>query len=210
VRVVPLGIPHRVASPPDEGAPPPVPLPDGTTRYVLAVGTIEPRKDLPGLVRAFDRVAGDHPDVALVLAGSSGWGGDALAGAVDGARWRSRIVRPGYLDDADLATVLAGAAVLAYPSVYEGFGFPPLEAMRAGVPVVTTMAGSIPEVVGDGAVLTPVGDTDALAAALASLLDDPTARRELITRGRARAAVFTWTACADGLASLYADAAVAR
>ncbi|MGH9016317.1 MAG: glycosyltransferase family 4 protein, partial [Acidimicrobiales bacterium] len=187
VRVVPLGIPSHDEPGHDEpgqhetgpDTPPPsaIALPDGVERYVLAVGTLEPRKDLAGLVRAFEAMAGDRPDVALVLAGSAGWGTDALSEAVAASKWRRRIVATGYLDDAVLRTVLAGAAVLAYPSVYEGFGFPPLEAMRAGVPVVCSTAGSIPEVVGDGALLAPVGDTEALAGALASVLDDGDVRR---------------------------------
>jgi glycosyltransferase involved in cell wall biosynthesis len=185
-------------------------LPTGTSRYILAVGTVEPRKDLPGLVRAFDHLAADHRDVALVLAGSSGWGADALESAVTASPWRDRIVRLGYVDDDVLQGVLAGATVLAYPSVYEGFGFPPLEAMAAGVPVVATAAGSIPEVVGDGALLVPPGDTDALAAALVTVLDDDAARDALVRRGRCRSAVFTWESCGDGLANLYADAARSR
>ena len=126
-------------------------LPQGTDRYVLAIGTAEPRKDLPGLVRAFDSMASRMHDVALVLAGPPGWGSAALEEAVSRSPFASRIVVTGYVDDLD--RLLSGAAVLAYPSLYEGFGLPTLEAMAAGVPVVTTTAGALPEVVGDAAVL---------------------------------------------------------
>ncbi len=94
--------------------------------------------------------------------------------------------------------------------MYEGFGFPPLEAMDCGVPVVATAAGAVPEIVGEAAVLVPPRDTDALAGALASVLDDAELRRALVEKGRCRAARFTWQACGAGLAELYRDAAGAR
>jgi glycosyltransferase involved in cell wall biosynthesis len=197
--------------PPRGGAgPAPTPLPPGTARYVLAVGTIEPRKDYPGLVHAFDLVAEARPDVALVVAGVDGWGAAAFHQAVEASPHRDRIVALGYVPDAALGRWLRGAALLAYPSVYEGFGFPPLEAMAAGVAVVASAAGAVPEIVGDGAVVVAPGDIDALAAALGSVLDDADARAALVDKGRCRAARFTWEACGAGLVALYADAAGAR
>jgi glycosyltransferase involved in cell wall biosynthesis len=174
----------------------------------LAVGTIEPRKDYPTLVSAFGPVATDHPDVALVIVGGDGWGAGAFAAAVEASPARSRIVRPGYLDDQDLATTLGGASVLAYPSRYEGFGFPPLQAMAAGVPVVTTAVGAIPEVVGDGALLVDPSDPAALAAALSEVLAGGAEVDGLVARGARRSAEFSWEACARGLADLYEEAHV--
>jgi glycosyltransferase involved in cell wall biosynthesis len=203
VRAVHSGVPSL--PPPDPGAADRY-RPAGTARYVLAVGTAEPRKDFPGLVRAFDDVAADRPDLALVLAGPDGWGTDAVDDAVGAAAARARIVRTGWVDDRTLAGLLHAATVLAYPSVYEGFGFPPLQAMVAGVPVVATRAGALPEVLGDAAALVDVGDRAGLAAALADVLDSPGRRDDLVARGRARAVGFTWTACADGLQALYRDA----
>ena len=106
--------------------------------------------------------------------------------------------------------LLARASVLAYPSLYEGFGFPPLQAMRAGVPVVATRAGSLPEVLGDGALLVEPGDHEALAAALGTCLRDEEERRRLIGAGTAWSARYSWERCGEELESLYRDAANAR
>jgi alpha-1,3-rhamnosyl/mannosyltransferase len=107
----------------------------------------------------------------------------------------------GWVDD--VPSLLAGAAVFAYPSRYEGFGLPPLEAMALGVPVVATATGAIPEVVKDAALLVEPGDPDALAQAIDTVLHDDDTRRRLIDRGRARAAGFTWTATGSALAAAY-------
>lgn len=205
--------PERVVTVPL--APSPVPDADpargrqlaGAERYVVALGTVEPRKDLPGLVAAFDAVADAVDDVRLVVAGPDGWGTAALHDALDASGHRDRIVRLGWVDGADRAALLRGAAVLAYPSLYEGFGLPPLEAMSVGTPVVATAVGSLPEVCGDGAELVPAGDLDALAGALVRTLDDDGWRARLVARGRANVARFSWEATARGLVALYRRAA---
>ncbi len=202
VRAIHPGVPALA----EGGTSPPLPV----ERYILAVGTVEPRKDYPGLVAAFDRLAGARPDVGLVVAGAEAWGAEPFHAAVAASPHRDRIIRPGYLAGPDLAALIRGAAVLAYPSRYEGFGFPPLQAMAVGVPVVATAVGSIPEVVGDAAATVPVGDPDALADALAGVLDDRDRAAAQVAAGRARAAIFSWESLAEGMLSLYEDAAQAR
>jgi glycosyltransferase involved in cell wall biosynthesis len=182
----------------------------GCERYVLTLGTVEPRKDHPLLVRAWDRVADAHPDVGLVIAGPDGWGAAALGSAIAAARHGERIGRAGYVEGPLRHGLLAGAAAFAFPSVYEGFGLPPLEAMDAGVPVVATAAGAVPEVCGDAALIVPVGDEAALADALAAVLDGGGCAATLVARGRARAAQYTWARCAHGLVALYQDALSSR
>jgi glycosyltransferase involved in cell wall biosynthesis len=178
----------------------------GAERYVLALGTIEPRKNLPTLVAAFDVAAASLPDLRLVVAGPDGWGRDAYDAAVGRMAHRDRVVRLGWVEDPDRAALLSGAWAFAYPSLYEGFGFPPLEAMAVGVPVVASTAGALQEVLDGAAHLVDPTDVDGLAAALVDL-DDDTARAALVERGRARVGAFSWDACAEGLCALYSRAA---
>jgi glycosyltransferase involved in cell wall biosynthesis len=170
--------------------------------YLLGLGTVEPRKDLPTLVRAFASLAGELPH-RLVLAGLAGWGAGELAAAVAASGVAERVLLAGYVPEADKAALLTGAEVFAYPSRYEGFGLPVLEAMACGTPAVTTTGGSLPEVGGDAAVLVEPGDAGALAAAIAKLAADPAARQDAAARGLRRAATFTWRRCADLTAAAY-------
>ena len=168
--------------------------------FVLAVGTLERRKNLPGArrrVRRRGRRATTWPSCSPVRHGD-----DRPPSTRRSPRCRRR--RPagaahGPVDDATKAWLLHHAAVLAYPSLDEGFGFPLLEAKQRRVPVVATRAGSIPEVAGDGAGSSPVGDGDALAAALARVVTDDDRRAELVAAGHANVARFSWAATADAL-----------
>ncbi len=171
--------------------------------YVLAIGTIEPRKDYPTLVAAFAAVCRHHPDLRLVIVGEDGWGVDAFRSAVEANGVGNAIIRLGYVDESTKADLLAGAAVFAYPSLYEGFGLPPLEAASVGIPVVATAAGSIPEVMGEGALLVEVGDVDALASALVTALTDEGERGRLIAAGAARANCYRWDDAVEQLVLLY-------
>jgi glycosyltransferase involved in cell wall biosynthesis len=180
----------------------------GCDRYVLAVGTVEPRKDLPSLVAAFDALAAEDPDLGLVIAGPDGWGTDELALALDRAAHRGRIHRLGWVDEQQRADLLVGAVALAFASRYEGFGLPIVEAFAVGTPVVATAAGAIPEVAGDAAVLVSPRDAAALADGLRQVTNaSADERRHLAERGRDRAAAFTWDRTIDGLAALWHRAA---
>jgi glycosyltransferase involved in cell wall biosynthesis len=179
----------------------------GGQRYVLALGTVDPRKDLPSLVRAFTEIGATDPDLRLVIAGADGLGSGALDDAIAASSLARRIVRLGQIDDHKRLALLRGAAVVAYPSVYEGFGLVPLEAMAVGTPVVTTAAGAVPEVVGDAALVVPVGDSGALAHALRQVLDDEALAQDLADAGEARVLAFPWSATVAGLVALYRRAA---
>jgi glycosyltransferase involved in cell wall biosynthesis len=205
VRAVQCGVPPELLAA-TQPAEPSEPAEPADRPYVLALAKTEPRKDLPGLVRAFDALAGTHPDHRLVIAGPVGWAEQALATAIDRARYRDRIRRLGWVDRAERATLLRHAAAFAYPSVYEGFGFPPLEAMAAGVPVVAARATSLPEVYGDAAHYCDPRDVASIASALSEVAGDEELRRRLVQRGRYRAAEFSWTSTAQQTLGVYREA----
>jgi alpha-1,3-rhamnosyl/mannosyltransferase len=175
----------------------------GAPRYVVALGTVEPRKNLPVLVRAFDEVAARDPELRLVVAGADGWGAEEFRAAWTAARHAGRVVRLGYVSDTDRRDLLAGARVLAYPSIYEGFGLSPLEAMGAGVPVVAARAGALPETLGDAAVLVDPDDVEALADALDRVVHDDDLRRDLVAEGCRRVDRYGWPQIAPRFVELY-------
>ena len=175
--------------------------------YILAMGNTKAHKDLPVLFAAFGEIAPTHPELQVLLVGPEpqGYLAQSLpAGLCD------RVSFTGAVDDDRLRALYSGASVFAFPSRYEGFGLPPLEAMSLGAPVVAAEASSVPEVVGDAALLFPPGDAPALAAALTRLLDDKSLRDELLGRGFARAAGFSWAQTARQTADVYRAAASRR
>lgn len=180
-------------------------------RYIAAAGTLEPRKNLHRLVAAYCSLpAGLQETIGLVLIGPYGWKMEDLRDQLGASRPSGRVAWTGYVPDADLRAILAGADLFAYPSLLEGFGIPILEAMLAGVPVVTSNVSSMPEVAGDAALLIDPADTAALAAALERALTDEGLHRRLIEAGRSRAQKFSFSATAEAYLSLYRQAAGIR
>ena len=172
--------------------------------YLLFLGTIEPRKNVG---RLLDAVLAAGPDVGpVVLAGGLGWGNDALRPRIAELTRQGRVRSLGYVQETLRIGLLGGARALVYPSLYEGFGLPPLEAMACGTPVVTSDVASLPEVVGDAALLVDPLHTDELASAIERLWHDEALRADLRARGLARARQFTWEATARLTLDVYARA----
>jgi len=167
--------------------------------YVVAVGTLEPRKNLQSLLDAFARLLADDPEAPdLVLVGPQGWGAALDLGRLPAGR----VHLTGFLGDADLQQVVSGSRGLAFPSLYEGFGLPPLEALACGRPVVVSDLPVMHEVLGEHASYVPVGDVDALAAAIQALpREEPAAAADARRR---HAAGFTWERCAERTRAAYA------
>ena len=180
--------------------------------YFLSVCTLDQRKNVEAAVKAF-RLTADADrgtEMTLVLVGTRGQDNPALDRLLTGgdtAAGRGRVVVTGYVPDADLSPLYTGAVAFVYPSLYEGFGLPPLEAMSCGTPAITSDVSSLPEVVGDAGLMVPPHDVDALAAAMGSVLRDPGRRAELGRRALARAATFSWDRCVSRLADAYREAA---
>ena len=175
-------------------------------RYILSVATIEPRKNLHGLVRAFMRLpAGLRTAHPLVLCGATGWRESVLEQSLNALVREGSVRRLGYIPEADLPGLYAGAAAFAFPSFYEGFGLPPLEAMASGTPVLASATGSILEVVGNAGLLVDPHDDVALAEGLERILTDHPLREACIGAGLERARRFTWTSCVDRTLSLYRE-----
>ncbi|AKL74220.1 glycosyltransferase [Actinobacteria bacterium IMCC26256] len=174
--------------------------------YLAFVGTIEPRKDIPSLVKAFAEIADERPSLQLVIAGADGWGVTEVRDCVASSGYTTRILRPGYLPAEVLAPFLRRASVVAYPSLEEGFGLPALEALACGAPVVTTSGTAMAEVCGEAALLTPPAAPSELAAAIAGLIDDESAADHLRVAGPARASTFTWDRATTNHILAYRDA----
>jgi glycosyltransferase involved in cell wall biosynthesis len=175
--------------------------------FILYVGTIEPRKNLPTLVRAFEETyTNTELRPQLVIAGNKGWLTEELFAHVAQSSVKDRILMTGYLGDDDLRALYSTCSVMSYPALYEGAGLPPLEAMACGAAVITTSAAAIAEMVGAGARLIAPKDHVALAKNIVELLNDPSARQSLSALGLKRAAEFTWELTALATHDIYLDA----
>lgn len=174
--------------------PPPQPLPGLPSRYILFVSTVEPRKNLGVLLDAYARLRkGGHYDGSLVVAGKVGWKSESIA---------SRLREPGvvhldYVPAAHLETLYSRAELFVFPSIYEGFGFPLLEAMALGTPVIAANSSSLPEIGGDAALYFPPADVSALTTAIERVTSDAALRNEMIAKGKTQAAKFRWEEAAE-------------
>ncbi|HVT40174.1 MAG TPA: glycosyltransferase family 1 protein [Gemmatimonadaceae bacterium] len=175
--------------------------------YLLSLCTLEPRKNLRHLLACFHRLIRQEqlPDVRFALVGATGWKSDALYALLqENPDLRSRVVLTGYVPDADLAALYSGARAFVYPSLYEGFGLPVLEAMQCGAPVITSDTSSLPEVVGDAGLCVSPTDADALSEALLRLVTDDVLGANLAQRGLARSRLFSWDGTAAATVRAYA------
>lgn len=211
VTVVPLGVDPALAPPePAEiaalrswlGLP-------AEARFFLHVGTRQPRKNLPRLLEAFAAVAGRRPELRLVLAGGAGRGAEELDGRVAALGLEGRVLMPGYVPRERMAGLYGGALALVFPSLYEGFGLPAVEAMACGTPTALATGSSLPEVGGDAALYFRPEEVPAIAGVLARLAEDEGLRARLSARGRERAARFSWDRSAQGVRRVLERVAIA-
>ncbi len=172
--------------------------------FVLAVGTLEPRKNHAGLIKAFAQVYKRKEGPAqLVIAGGKGWLYDETERLVEDLKLQEHVRFLGRVTDLELITLYSMADVFAFPSLFEGFGIPPLEAMACGAPVITSNTSALPEIVGDAALLVNPHDSDDIAQAIIRVLNDDTLRDDLRTRGYRRAKQYTWKAAAQKMLHIY-------
>ncbi len=199
ITVIPNGSHHRTVVTPDGPAP--------GAPYALMLGTLEPRKNLPLALDAVKILRQRGIDLRLVLAGGRSNLIDLPAMLAERGLGAPEVVCTGYIDDNRVASLLGGARMLVFPSLYEGFGMPLLEAMQAGVPVVAARAGATPETMGAAGLLAEPGDAEGFADAMAQLVFDDELRTTLIKAGRARAAEFTWERAAAACLRIYRQVA---
>lgn len=162
-------------------------------KYFLYLGTLHPRKNLSRLIAA---LASLPADTMLVLAGKEGWHCKRLFAQIEQLDLRERVLFTGYVREEEKAALLRGALALVFPSLYEGFGLPVLEAQACGCPVITSTTSSLPEVAGDAAILVNPTDTEAIVSAMLGLLEEPALRHSLIAKGLENVRRFSWTNCA--------------
>jgi glycosyltransferase involved in cell wall biosynthesis len=176
--------------------------------FLLAVGSLQPRKNMVRLIRAYAKLRSEREDFRpqLVIVGRKLWLASEIFDEVKRQRWADDVILTGYVADEDLPALYRAARAFVYPSLFEGFGLPPLEAMACGTPVVTSDVSSLPEVTGDAALLIDPNDERALANALIEIVNDQGLRAKLRERGIAQAGKFTWREAAEKTLSLYQEA----
>jgi len=172
--------------------------------FILDVGTLEPRKNLQFLVKAFNEaIKQGNLDCNLVLTGKKGWYYEGLFALIKSLKLEKRVILPGYVPDEDLPLLYNAADLFCFPSLYEGFGFPPLEALSCGTPVIAANNSSLPEVVGDAGILLDLDDEDLWAQNIIKVMTDPELRTKLSQKGLQQAKKFSWKKTARQTAEVY-------
>jgi glycosyltransferase involved in cell wall biosynthesis len=206
IRVIYLGVDRQFSPQPDPNEADVLSKYNLPSGYILNVGTLEPRKNLLRLINAYKMVASTREPVPkLVIVGWQGWRNEDLGKLVRESGLADQVVLVGYVPDDDLPTLYRNATVFVYPSLYEGFGLPPLEAMACGTPVITSNVSSIPEVVGDAGILIDPYNTTEIARAIASVLNNEELRESLRTSGLVRSRLFNWDKTARETLKLYQE-----
>lgn len=205
IKSIPLGV-ESLFRPLNEEETKPVLQQHGLShqKYILAVGTLEPRKNLSAVLLAYMQLpANVRKYYPLVLVGMNGWHTSALEKQMAPLVAAGEIRQLGYLEREDLAVVIAGALTLVYPSIYEGFGLPPLEAMTCAVPVIASNVSSLPEVVGDSGLLVNPNDIDEIAKAMETMITAPDIRAASAQKALVRSKEFSWDSCVDQTMGIY-------
>ena len=169
--------------------------------YILAVGTLEPRKNLRRLIQAFETVKKENPSLSLVFVGARGWLSKDLYADIE----KNSIITTGYVSREDMPALYSGAKLFVFPSLYEGFGLPPLEAMRCGVPVVVSDNSSLPEVAGEAGIYVNAKDADSIAEGIQKGLYDENLRAVSIRKGFLQSQKFSWKKSADQIINVYKE-----
>ncbi|PIN89775.1 glycosyltransferase family 1 protein [Candidatus Pacearchaeota archaeon CG10_big_fil_rev_8_21_14_0_10_32_14] len=172
--------------------------------YILYVGTLEPRKNIPNLLRAYAKIKSDI-NHKLVITGKKGWKYKEIYDTIDELKLENDVIFTGYVEEEDLPSIYNGASLFVYPSYYEGFGLPPLEAMSCGCPVITSNTSSIPEVVGDAGIMINPNDVDELAKQIKRVLSDKKLRENMKQKGLKQSKKFSWEKCAREHLEVYEE-----
>jgi glycosyltransferase involved in cell wall biosynthesis len=173
--------------------------------YLLYLGTLEPRKNIISLIKAYRIFSNRNKDVKLVIAGQKGWKYDEIYNAVNELSLMDRVIFTGYLKDEDIPALYSAAEAFIFPSLYEGFGIPPLEAMACGIPVITSNTSSLPEVMGDAGILTDPRSIEGLAYEMDRLVNDDCLKKDLSKKGIIRAGKFSWQDSAERVLNIYRE-----
>ena len=173
------------------------------SRFILSLGTLQPRKNFARLIEAYSLLVTHYPFLQLVIAGGKGWLYEEIFATVEQLGLEEKVIFPGFVADGDLPALYNLADLFVFPSLYEGFGLPPLEALACGRPVITSDASSLPEVTGGAGLMVEAIDVEALAEAMKRVLEDKTLREGMIARGLEQAGKFTWEKAAVKLLNLY-------